>query len=136
MPTTTYHGSCLCKKVQFVASIDLSQGSYKCNCTFCRKSHLWGIKTTPSDFTLVTGEDNLNIFAPQEHFQNFFCNTCGFTTHRHNNTSEWAGESITVNLTALDDISLAEINAISVTYLDGKANTWAPLTDPEQIKTL
>ena len=136
MSKKLFHGSCLCKKIQFEANIDLSQNSQKCNCTFCRKSHLWGMKIDPTDFKLTSGEESMQTFAPKDHFQNFFCPTCGFTTHRHNNTSAWAGESVLVNLTALDDISLDEINSIPVTYIDGKANTWAPIMDLEETRML
>jgi hypothetical protein len=139
MSKKLFHGSCLCGKVTFEASIDLGQSSQKCNCTFCRKSHLWGIKIDPSDFTLLSPITELKTYTPKPdggHFNNFFCATCSLTTHRHHNKSPWAPESIFVNLCALNDISLEELNSIPVTYLNGKADTWTPLDDPAEIKTL
>lgn len=139
MPKKHFHGSCLCGAVQFEADIDIAQISQKCNCTFCRKSHLWGMKINPADFTLVSPAAELGTYTPKPDggtFTNFFCKTCGYITHRHHVPTPWAPESIFVNLSALNDISLAELNAIPVMYLDGKANTWAPITDPEETKML
>ena len=53
----TYHGSCHCKAVTFEADIDLSNGTNKCNCTFCWKQRMWNAgQLDPQDFRIVSAK--------------------------------------------------------------------------------
>ena len=57
---TTYHGSCFCGAVAFEADGDLSQGTMRCNCSFCRKMRYWEMRLPdPDGFRLIKGAEFL-----------------------------------------------------------------------------
>lgn len=43
----TYHGSCHCGAVKFEADLDLTQSSYRCNCSICRRTRFWPAVARP-----------------------------------------------------------------------------------------
>ena len=137
MSKKLFHGNCSCRKVTFEVNIDLASAtSGKCNCTFCVKRRLFTTRVSPADFTLLTGKNDLtNYEANGSH--RMFCKTCGVVTHANLDPSEWTPESVVaVNLGCLEDITVAELKSIPIEYRDGKANTWAPLTDQDEISIL
>lgn len=47
----TYRGSCHCGAVSFEAELDLSQSSYRCNSSICRRTRFWPAIARPDFFS-------------------------------------------------------------------------------------
>jgi hypothetical protein len=76
--STTYHGSCHCGAVTFGADLDLTQSSYRCNCSICRCTRFWPAVAKPENFRLLTGEAELTqyLFNTKKNYH-YFCKHCG-----------------------------------------------------------
>ncbi|HSW11673.1 MAG TPA: GFA family protein [Solimonas sp.] len=120
----TYRGSCHCGAVRFEADIDLSQPTYRCNCSICRRNRFWPAIVLPEDFRLLAGEGAMTqyLFNSMRN-QHWFCRRCGVRPYGIGHTPE--GQRIYgVNLGCLDDVSDAELAAAPVTYVDGRDDRW------------
>lgn len=121
----TYHGSCHCGAVTFEADLDLTQGTGRCNCTYCSKVRVWGVTTKPAAFRLLTGQDALGAYEfNTKQGQHHFCRTCGVRTHGQANVPELGGEVVSVYLPALDDASVDELLSGPLHYADGLHDNW------------
>lgn len=124
---TTYHGSCHCKAVTFEADIDLSEGTTKCNCTICWKQRSWRARPGPDHFRLKTGEDMLGDYGKAGDWgegHHRFCTRCGIATHSHGSIHAMGGPFLTVQVSTLDDLPIADLMAAPVRYLDGLHDNW------------
>jgi|SRR5690606_16369665 len=121
-----YQGSCHCRRITFEVDLDLSQGTGKCNCTFCWKRRWWAIQAKPEDFRALTGTEHLVAYpsAPKSGPAGF-CKICGVAPYAFGDAAEWNdGAYVSVNLACLDDLSPEELLAAPVEYYDGRSDTW------------
>jgi hypothetical protein len=113
MTIQTYQASCTCGKNRFEADIDLTQGTFKCNCESCTKTRFWGVLLQPSNFRLLSKESELSIYKSEAGNQHFFCKYCGVKVFNK-------GKFIAINLAALDDLSPEEWVKAPIKYFDGR----------------
>lgn len=120
----TYHGSCHCDAVTFEADLDLTQSSYRCNCSICRRNRFWAAVATPEHFRLLTGEADLTryVFNTKKN-HHFFCRHCGVRCHGVGNDTP-VGQMVGVNLGCLNDVTDEELSRVPITYVDGRHDQW------------
>lgn len=128
---TTYKGSCHCGAVRFEADLDLSTGTIRCNCTFCKKARMWLSFAKEGEFRLLAGEELLTDYQhtptgmaePFLHFQ--FCSRCGVRAFTRGGVLPAFGGSFhAVNIACLDDVTDEELAQAPVKYPDGRNNDW------------
>src|SRR5436190_3570721 len=122
----TYHGSCHCGAVTFEADLDLTQPTYRCNCSICRRTRFWPAVAMPGQFRLLTGAAELTEyrFNTRKNVHRF-CRTCGVRCFGEGGETPM-GPMFGVNLGCLDDASDEELAAAPITYVDGRADRFAP----------
>jgi hypothetical protein len=120
MAKKTYRGSCHCGRVKYEADIDLSESTYRCNCTYCAKIRIWFASVKPADFRLLAGQAELGEyqFGPKR-IHHMFCRHCGVRPFGHADIEE-IGPFVAVALGTLDDASPAELAAAPIVYFDGR----------------
>ena len=115
----TYAGSCHCGAVRFEADLDLTQPSYRCNCSICRRNRFWPAVARAEQFRLLAGEGELTeyLFHTRKN-QHFFCRTCGVRPFGVGNDTP-IGKMIGVNIGCLEGVSEEELSRIPIVYVDG-----------------
>ena len=115
----TYKGSCHCGAVRFEADLDLTQPSYRCNCSICRRSRFWPAIAMPEHFRLLAGEGDIveYLFNTKKN-QHFFCKRCGVRAFGVGNDTP-VGKMYGVNIGCLEGVSEKELSNIPITYVDG-----------------
>ncbi|MBB1520391.1 GFA family protein [Aquipseudomonas guryensis] len=121
---TTYSGSCHCGAVRFEADLDLTQSSYRCNCSICRRTRFWVAVARPEGFRLLAGEQALTeyLFNTRKN-QHFFCKHCGVRAFGVGNDTP-IGQMIGINLGCLDEVSEETLASIPISYVDGLHDRW------------
>ena len=118
--TKTYRGSCHCGAVRFEAEIDLSEPTYRCNCSICSRTRFWPAIVTPDKFRLIDGRTELTkyLFSSMRN-EHYFCKHCGVRPFGIGTTP--AGQTIYgVNIGCLENATPEELAAAPITYIDGK----------------
>lgn len=125
MPVETYEGSCHCGAIRFEADIDLTEGSNRCNCSYCAKVRAW--------FAFAKGEGRFRLldaggvseyrWTPpgqlEPHLTFAFCRHCGVRTHARGNLESLGGTFHAVSVPALA-LSPEQFAAIPIQYVDGR----------------
>ena len=125
----TYQGSCHCGAVRFEADLDLSQSTFRCNCSICRRTRFWPAVAREDGFRLLTGSDQLTeyLFNTRRN-QHFFCKHCGVRPFGVGNDTP-IGKMYGINVGCLEGLTEAELSKIPITYIDGRTSNWQ--TPPE-----
>lgn len=129
----TYDGSCHCGAVRWKITLDLDEGTTRCNCTYCTKTGWWGCSSKPENFELVAGQDVLVPVNPdQVAVTRKRCGRCGLESFGAGDIPEMGGPFVSINVRCLDGVDLS---GVPVTYLDGLHDTWdflgsRPWTNP------
>jgi len=120
----TYGGSCHCGAVTFEAELDLTQSSFRCNCSICRRTRFWAAVATPERFRLLTGEPELvqYLFNTKKNYH-YFCKHCGVRCFGVGNETP-IGKMYGVNLGCLNDVTDEELSKVPVIYVDGFNDNW------------
>ena len=120
-----YRGSCHCGKVRFEADFDLSQGTGKCNCSFCAKARVWGVLVQAKDFRLVSGAEDLADYQfGGKTMHHTFCKHCGVRPFGRGHAEALGGDFYGVAVTCIDGLDPSELAQLPVMYVDGKNNNW------------
>lgn len=120
----TFHGSCHCGVVQFEADLDLTQSTYRCNCSICRRTRFWPAAAKEDAFRLLAGESELTqyLFNTKKN-QHYFCKHCGVRAFGIG-TETPIGKMYGVNLGCLNDVTDEELSRAPITYVDGRSGAW------------
>lgn len=124
----TYRGSCHCGAVKFEADLDLTESSYRCNCSICRRTRFWPAVARPEGFRLLSGDAELTRYLfNTEKNQHYFCKVCGVRPFGIG-TETPIGQMYGVNIGCLEDLPDEELSRIPVTYVDGRHDRFGPPT--------
>jgi hypothetical protein len=121
---TTYRGSCHCGAVQFEADLDLTQSTYRCNCSICRRTRFWPAVAREDGFRLLAGEGDLTkyLFNTRKN-EHYFCRHCGVRAFGIG-TETAIGKMYGVNLGCIDALDEEALSRLPITYVDGRADRW------------
>ncbi|TAH47456.1 MAG: GFA family protein [Gammaproteobacteria bacterium] len=120
----TYRASCHCSRVAIEVQIDLTQSSYRCNCSICRRNRFWPAVARPEQFRMLSGESELTryIFGSGRN-HHFFCRHCGVRVFGVGNDTP-IGTMYGINIGCLEEVDEAELSRIPITYVDGLHDRW------------
>ncbi len=107
--------------MRFEADIDLTQPTYRCNCSVCSRNRFWAAVVKPDAFRLLTGKSVVQqyLFNSMKN-EHYFCKTCGVRAYGLGNQGEMVG----VNIGCLEEATPEELAAAPIHYCDGKNDNW------------
>lgn len=120
----TYRASCHCSRVAIEVELDLSQASYRCNCSICRRNRFWPAIAKPDQFRMLAGEDQLTRYtfgSGRNH--HFFCRHCGVRVFGMGNDTP-IGTMYGINIGCLEGVTEEALSQIPITYVDGLHDCW------------
>lgn len=113
-----YVGSCHCGAVRFEADIDLSAGTFKCNCEMCTKTRLCGAQVKPGTFRFLAGEADLIDYQP-DNIHQVFCRHCGVRPFAWGDDAKLSGKFYVARVYCLEGVDIDELVNAPITYYDG-----------------
>lgn len=127
-----YAGSCHCGAVRFECTLDLADGTRRCNCSFCWKSRYWKAFAMQGEFRLLQGEDALSDYQatpsewPEGHVHHYFCKHCGIRpfSEGYLEMAPFNGTFHAVNVATLDGVTDSELAAARIQYENGRADCY------------
>ena len=121
---TAYRGSCHCGAVRFEADLDLTQPTFRCNGSICRRTRFWAAVAREDGFRLLAGPPWLTkyLFNTQKN-EHWFCSRCGVRALRIG-TDTPIGRMVGVNVGCLDDVPDEVLARIPITCVDGRHDRW------------
>lgn len=122
----TYRGRCHCGAVVFEADLDLTQPSFRCNCSICRRTRFWPAVARPEGFRVLAGASELTeyLFHTRRN-KHYFCKHCGVRPWGVG-TDTPIGTMIGVNLGCLEGVTEEELSRIPVVHVDGMHDRFEP----------
>ncbi len=130
----THTGGCHCGAVRYEAQLDLAEGTFRCNCSLCRRARSWVAGGMPEHLRIVAGEDVLGRYsATSPEHEHCFCTRCGIRVFSRG-TIEGLGPFLTVQIASLDDASYEEAKTAPVIFQDGLHNNW--MNPPQDTRAL
>ena len=109
----TLNGACHCGAVQFAVTLTKGCASARrCTCSICRMRGAVAVTSTPAEFRITQGEDQLatyrfNTRAAEHHF----CKTCGIYTHHKRRSNP---DQLGVNVACLEGVSPFDFREVVV----------------------
>src|SRR5262245_15437465 len=125
----TYQGRCHCGAVRLECDVDLSAGTTRSHCSFCRRARFWFALVKAEDVRVPAAADALADYqhAPpgKQPFLHFhFCKTCGMRPFTKGGVLAALGsEFYAVNVACLD-ASDEELASVPIHYADGRHDAW------------
>ncbi|WP_086997110.1 GFA family protein [Rhizobium sullae] len=115
----TYHGSCHCGAIRYETRLDLSAGTFRCNCSICMKKRNWLAVAQPEDFRLLSGEEKLGEYQfASRKLHHLFCKDCGISSYSWGE-NEHLGTFYAIAVSCLDDATAKELIAAPIAFVDG-----------------
>jgi len=110
--------------VRFEADIDLTQSTFRCNCSICKRTRFWAAVAKPDGFRLLAGEADLTQYRfNTEKNHHYFCEHCGVRAFGIGNDTP-IGKMYGVNVGCLEGVSDEELSRIPIAYVDGRNDRW------------
>ena len=120
----TYQGSCHCGAVRFEADLDLTESTYRCNCSICRRTRFWAAVAREDGFRLLAGAGELTqyLFNSRKN-EHWFCRHCGVRAYGIG-TDTPIGRMVGINVGCLDGLDDETLSRLAITRVDGAHDRW------------
>ena len=112
-------GRCHCGGVRFEADLDLTQPTYRCNCSICRRTRFWPAVAREGGVRVLEGDALLTRyrFGPARN-EHLFCRVCGVRPFGIGHDTP-IGTMFGVNLGCLDALDDAALAQLAIVAVDG-----------------